>query len=78
MVIKINEDIIKQTTKCKKNLSCLSGDTTGLCEVEACINEKIHFLKCTYSNLCGYQIPFGYSSVCSCPVRKELYNRYKI
>ncbi|VVB86680.1 Uncharacterised protein [uncultured archaeon] len=77
MVIKVSEDALKKT-KCKKDFSCLSGERTDLCMVEYCVNGEIHFLRCMYNSRCGYQIPFGYSSVCTCPVRKELYNRYKI
>ncbi len=73
-VIKMNEDILKTATKCKKNLSCLSG--TDICKVESCIEDKIHFIKCMNSEPCDYRISFGYSYVCICPVRKELFNRY--
>ncbi len=78
MHIQISEDTIKKTTKCQKSFSCLSGERKDLCEVESCVNDEIHFLKCMYNSLCRYRVPFGYSSVCTCPVRKELYNRYRI
>ncbi|HEY9205303.1 MAG TPA: hypothetical protein VIO58_05230 [Candidatus Methanoperedens sp.] len=78
MELAVSEDIIKKTTRCKKGFSCLSGERKDICRVELCIDDKIHFLKCSYDNFCGYQVPFGYSSVCTCPVRKELFNRYKI
>lgn len=78
MNLDIGEEIKRKTTKCKKGFSCLSGERKDLCKVEFCVNEEIHFLKCRYSSVCGYQVPFGYSSVCTCPVRKELYNKHKI
>ena len=76
-IIKINEDVIKKTTKCKKNISCLSSGRE-LCQVELCVENKIHFIKCKSDEFCNYRVPFGYSHVCVCPVRKELYNVYKI
>ena len=76
-IITINEDVLKKTTKCKKNMSCLSK-SRDLCEVELCVESKIHFIKCGNIEPCNYRVPFGYSYVCLCPVRKELYNKYNI
>ncbi|CAG0951356.1 MAG: hypothetical protein OIN86_08535 [Candidatus Methanoperedens sp.] len=75
-VIKMDEDILKTATRCKKNLSCLSG--SDICKVELCVDGKIHFIKCMNLEPCHYRIPFGYSFVCRCPVRKELFNSHKI
>jgi len=75
--VEISEDLLKKTTRCKKDFSCLSGERK-LCRVELCVDDKIHFIKCVSNEPCGYKIPFGYSFVCICPVRKELHNRYGI
>jgi len=75
--LKVDDDVIKNTNRCKKDHSCLS-DLTDLCKVEMCIADKIHFIKCMNGHTCNYRITFGYSFVCTCPVRKELYNKYKI
>jgi hypothetical protein len=75
---KVSEDTLKKTTRCKKAFSCLSGKSSDLCKVELCVDEKIHFIRCVGSEPCSYKVPFGYSYVCICPVRKELYNRYGI
>ncbi len=77
-VIQISEEILKKTDRCRKNFACLSGEGTELCKVELCVEDKIHFIKCMDRKPCGYRIPFGYSYVCICPVRKELFNLYKI
>lgn len=74
----VHDDFIKAAIRCKKNHSCLSGDKDNVCKVEMSIGEKIHFIKCKNEDICNYRIPFGYSFVCTCPVRKELYNRYGI
>ncbi len=75
--IEINENILKATTKCKHGFSCLSGKK-DVCKVELSVDNKIHFIVCLDNLPCSYRIPFGYSYVCTCPVRKELYNRYGI
>ncbi len=78
MDFKINDSILKNTTRCKKKISCLAGEISTLCKVELCIEDKIHFIKCVDNKPCSYKIPFGYSYVCICPVRKELHNQYNI
>jgi len=77
MNIKVDDIIKQKTTKCRKNFSCIT-DGTPLCSVELCIENNIHFIKCLNNELCSYKVPFGYSFVCICPVRKELFNTYKI
>jgi len=76
--IRITEDIKEKAGKCRKNHSCLSGKRDDICKVELNVEDKIHFVKCMSSEPCSYRISFGYSYVCLCPVRKELFNRYNI
>lgn len=76
--IRIKEEIVKNTTKCKKDFSCLSNKRNDLCKVELNVDNKIHFVKCMSNETCNYRISFGYSFVCQCPVRKELFNLYNI
>ena len=76
--IRISEDTIKNAGKCRKGHSCLSGQRDDLCKVELNVDDKIHFVKCMSNESCAYRISFGYSYVCLCPVRKELFNRYNI
>lgn len=76
--ININEDIVKNTTKCKKCFSCLNSEAKDICRVELNVDDKIHFVKCISTNICDYRMSFGYSHVCLCPVRKEIFNRYNI
>ncbi len=75
--IEIGPEILERTTKCKKDFSCLSDKKT-ICQVELNVDDKIHFVKCMSAEPCDYRISFGYSFVCLCPVRKELFNRYDV
>lgn len=68
----------KATTGCEKGFSCLMGDRKDLCVVEACVDGKVHFIKCLNRGYCSYQQPFGMGHVCTCPTRKELFNKFKI
>jgi ribosomal protein L31 len=76
--IQIKKEILKNATKCKKGFSCLSNNGNDLCKVELDVDNKIHFVKCLGNETCNYRISFGYSFVCQCPVRKELFNLYNV
>jgi len=77
MNIKVDDNILQKTTKCRKDFSYLSGETP-IYSVELCIENKIHFIKWVSNESCSYKVPFGYSYVCIYPIRKELYNSYEI
>ncbi|REE83269.1 hypothetical protein BX611_0556 [Lutibacter oceani] len=75
--MEIDKELIEKTTKCKKSFGCLNNDQHILCKVEHCVSNKVHFVKCS-DNFCPYRMSFGYSDVCNCPMRKEIFNKYKI
>lgn len=78
MKIEIDDDILDTTTNCNDDFSCLLGDLELLCEVESCVSDTIHFVKCLETTHCYYKVPFGDGHVCTCPTRMEIYNRYKV
>ncbi|GBD97794.1 MAG TPA: hypothetical protein ENG83_03210 [Nitrospirae bacterium] len=77
MEFKIKADILNETDKCRENHSCLNGDKDCLCEVEDSFSNKIVFIKPVNNAACDYRMSFGYSFVCNCPTRKEIFNLYK-
>jgi hypothetical protein len=81
MDIEISDDILKRTTKCNHDFSCLSGGPAPVCKVEEAIGTLAALTNCEGKVYCDYCIPYGMadtSSFCTCPVRIELYRRYKI
>ncbi len=77
--IEIEEDIKKSTTKCEKNFSCLSDKNHKLCNAINTISNKIECVDCFGGKHCNYREPYGFSSyLCTCPIRKEIYRKYKI
>jgi len=75
----ISEDILKKAVKCRSNFSCLSGVNDCLCEIEDHAGENIHFINSlSATHLCNYKMEFGFSYICNCPVRKEVYNQYRV
>jgi hypothetical protein len=78
MDIEIDKDIKKSTTKCEKGLKCLVDNTYELCKVTESVRDKVLFVECLEENICSYKMGYGYANICNCPVRKEIYKKYKI
>jgi len=79
MKFNISEDTVRRTTKCRRSFFCLEENRESLCIVDDCADGKIHFITPGRNALhCDYKTPFGHSFTCNCPVRKEIYNVYKV
>ncbi len=73
----VSDETKQATTKCTSGFSCLCRvDKKDLCQVESVFVGKIHFVNCLHKKHCAYQRPFGYGLFCTCPIRKEIYNKY--
>ena len=73
----IDKSILNQANKCDRDFECLTNPTQPSCKISSCINQNIHFLE-KLERSCPYNIEFGYSPICTCPVRKEIYNKYGV
>jgi hypothetical protein len=80
MAYQVSDEIKKQTTRCLYDFECLTNDNWETCSIDR------HYPgnglgikdKCQKSN-CGYFMPFGLTYYfCHCPVRREIYSRYKM
>ncbi len=78
MRLEINENVLEDTTRCKKEFVCLAGAGDCLCEVKYSINRKSFFIKCERIMLCNYKVSMGNYMLCGCPTRKAIYNQYQI
>lgn len=78
MEIEIDEKIVTKAKACIKNFDCLNNDMHIYCKVEYCCNNKVHFIKCLDNQYCSFQKSFGFAFMCTCPLRKEIYNKYGI
>lgn len=78
MAVEIDKQIINEASKCNKDCVCISSQSSPYCSIKDCVVGEIHFINCLEANFCPYKIPFGEGIVCSCPVRKEIYNKYKV
>ena len=75
-MMEINPDTIKATTQCSHDFACLKGDKHSMCKIEECVNKKVIFVKYKGYTQCAYRMPFADSTICNCPVRKEIFNKY--
>ena len=71
----IQEDTVLNTTRCDRNFSC--KDSSPCCKVESCVGNSIIFVS-KLERRCNYYQGFGYGNVCKCPVRIEIYKKYKL
>jgi hypothetical protein len=78
MALEISEESRRATTKCVKGMSCLAAVAADLCAVESCVDRKIYFVRCLHENKCAFKQSFGNWHYCTCPVRKEIFDRYNI
>jgi hypothetical protein len=79
-ILTVNKDTLEKTTKCNKNLSCLSGEREDLCKVGVSMSSRNVVVRCVDNEQsCKYWASFGGSEgACLCPTRIELYQRYGI
>jgi hypothetical protein len=78
MNIEISDEIKLSASYCTKEFSCLSDANRDLCRVKEHIGEKVYFIACKEDKYCAYKESFGNENLCTCPVRKEIYDKYKI
>jgi hypothetical protein len=77
-IIEIDQAILSSTTRCRRGFSCLSAVSRSICPPEQFIQDDVLFVKSARTKMCPYLVHFGLGFVCSCPVRKGIYKRYRI
>jgi len=77
MTRQVSDEILNKTL-CLFSFQCLDEENRDICTVDRCLPGNAYFLETVKQKDCFYQIPFGDSHVCRCPVRAELYKRYRI
>jgi hypothetical protein len=71
-------DEILDKTNCPFSFQCLNEENIDICPVDRCLSGNFSFLKTVKPNHCAYQMEFGNSQICICPVRAELFRHYRI
>jgi hypothetical protein len=75
---KIGKQILRKASKCERRLSCVFGDDLyRLPDIEDVMGEVVHFVMCSDKS-CPYLVSYGFlGNACSCPVRIEIYRKYR-
>ena len=76
MKIKIDEEIIQKAIYCEYDFKCLSGEKRLLCEVRELFGYAMLVVKHKSATDCRYHVSIGDTTLCICPARHEIYNRY--
>lgn len=76
--MEIDQKVLENTTNCLKDFECIKNADFTFCKVEECINKKVYFVKSENQKFCPYKMYFGHSTICNCPTRKGIFNKYGI
>ena len=75
---KVPPELLKETTKCPNNFSCLNtaqcGDSIE-CKVDFADGENMLFLESNKTIPCPYRISSSSIEVCQCPIHFYLYEK---
>lgn len=78
MFYDIPQDVIDSTVHCVNGKNCLEGGSCLNCRVMEVLDGKHALVNCHNYPGCRYRVDFGYSCMCSCPVRIAIYRKYGI
>ena len=78
MKLYVSNEVMQATSDCKKGFSCLGGKSKDLCKIGTSFDGEIHFIVCLDEIKCSYNRSHEDGIICDCPIRKEIYNKYKI
>jgi hypothetical protein len=78
MKIEIDDKIVGKVKRCKKEFGCLKNEKHACCAVVGCIKKNVHFIKNSDDQNCSFNVAFGHLFMCTCPIRKEIFNKYGI
>ena len=74
----ISEDAKRAAKKCKKDFICLNRNPADICKVICCINDEELYVKCGAELDCPYILKHNDRDLCMCPVRSEIYSKYRL
>lgn len=63
---------------CDRARSCLSGNEACLCRVEQLLDDVILFVTPPPEMNCTHKMRYRDTHLCTSPVRREIYKRYRI
>jgi len=77
VALEVDNQTIQKTTKCPSAFKCQSDEAYPLCAPESSIPGYGLFVQPPEANSCHYKMSFGNGFICTCPIRYEIFTRYK-
>ena len=74
----ISDEAIAASGSCCLAKACLGEDPPSLCKVVFCVDSKLLGVACGESDPCRYQHVMEDRTLCTCPVRMEIYEKYGV
>ncbi len=74
----ISSDIKAATKECRKNFSCLTENGKEMGKVVFCVDCRVLGILCNSDEPCFYRYSVDERTYCICPMRKEIYAKYKL
>ncbi|MHC4768852.1 MAG: hypothetical protein ACYTEI_09100 [Planctomycetota bacterium] len=78
MVLNVSNEVRQACRECPRGFSCLDEGSGHLCQVSCCVDGTLHFIICEHDGPCPYKHPLWDRFVCDCPVRREIYHKYRV
>jgi hypothetical protein len=79
MAFTVSQESKEKATECPFNFQCQQNNTRLMCTVEKEINNYGVFVKsCSREEFCSYRLPYGFTQICLCPVRLEIFKKYRV
>lgn len=73
----IDDAVVVQAHRCEDSHRCLNDCGVQLCQIDtATVGGEVIFVDPEKCGSCTYRVSFGFSAICSCPVRKAIYKKY--
>jgi len=73
----ISQGIIDSAAECMNHLACLSG-AGRICKVKKHADARVMFVRKRSHQNCPFAIPLGADCICTCPVRVEIFRKYRV
>ncbi|MEW8026431.1 MAG: hypothetical protein AB2806_01635 [Candidatus Thiodiazotropha sp.] len=75
--LEIDPRIIEQANLCQDCHRCISDPDFPICKIDyLAADGAVLFIFSDQCKNCGYRVSFGNSTICGCPVRREIMAKY--
>ena len=74
----VDEAVIQSADRCGNRQACLYCKEHTLCRVECCVMHTVYQVKCLDDKPCSYKAVSDGYPICTCPVRRNLFDRYGV